>query len=372
MITVNACQSEKSEAIQVISQKGELQYTIDTIQVSIDERTSYLYNRFNTFESADGFFLVTYNQLIHTLQFFDLKSQSLSKSIRLQRGGENGVNDIQNLYVHNLDSIFIFDSGNMKIINDRSKVIYRINLFESVPDPMRLSFADFISKPFFDSQRKSVYFRNAHGRRSEEELLKPFLVALDIRTREFRELEFNHPQFFLDKKGLFGPYDQVSITHVDNGSVVYNYQVESSLFKQSLDEAEAVRFDGMVNSIDNLANTFTSSQNLTDVTKYRYETAQFYNVLHDPYRQLYYRVHRTGKPFDPSDRNVLRNTTFYISVFDRNLKFIKEIELDTNVYTQYSWFVSPQGLCINAAFPDYDFLDENKMIIHAYNFYFKP
>lgn len=365
-----SCNRSESRIIVRTSQTGDLKYRLDTIKIDVDDQTSYQYNRFTTFDNGNDFYLITYNRLIHRLEFFSIKGKKLSRSISLERGGEHGIGDIQNMHVRSLDSIFVFDAGNMKIINERGEVSFSLNLFEKSGNHFRPSFADFMSKPFFNEKRNSVIFHNALNRTTSAELINPFIVELDMETREFKALDFLHEEFFLENKGAFGPYAQVNVTPVNDEMIIYNYQIESSIFRQNTNGNSSRWFDGAVETISRQANTFTDSQDYGSVTKYRHETAQYYNVLYDPFRQLYYRIHRTGKPFDKSERNVLRNTIFYLSVFDSDLKFLKELELGSNIYTQFSWFVAPQGLCLNAAFSDYELLEESKMILHAYDFYF--
>ena len=367
---MHSCQKEK-EVVRDSDQTGQMGYRVDTLSVSVDEETSYLYNRFTTFYDRDDFYLVAYNRIKHKIQFFDLDKKRETRSIVLERGGEHAVSDIQNLIVHSLDSIFVFDSGNMSILNRKGEVFYKVNLFELAYKDMRPDFSDFTSKPFFNKMRKSVILGNSHGLGANADLDNSFLLEFDLQTKSYSELNFSHAEFYKNAEGDFGPFSQVNFSSVSDETIVFNYKVESSIYRQNIGENEPQRFNGSISSIPSLANRFTASSEFHDVMRYRHETARYYGVLYDPYRELYYRVHRTGKPYKESERNVLRNTTFYLSVFDRNLKLLKEINLGSNIYTQFSWFVAPQGFCINAAFADYELLDESKMIIHAFDFFFE-
>lgn len=365
-----SCDKEEKRVFAEYTQQGDLKLKVDTLLIDIDEQTSYAYMRFNTFDVGNDFYLISYNRAIHTLQFFSLERKKLIKTVALERGGVNGINDIQNLYVHSLDSIFVFDSGNMKIIDDRGRVSLSLNLFEVAAEEFRPGFAGFMSKPFFNQSRNSVIFGNAHNPGVKSQLSVPIVIELDLKTKQFKPLNFYHAAFFLEEDGAFGPYSQVNVASLNDSMLLYNYQVESSVFVQNLNGSEPLRYDGTVSGIKPRAQTFRSTADFADVMKYRHETPQYYDLLYDPYRQLYYRVHRTGKPFNQSESNVLRNTTFFLAVFDKELKLIKELELPQNVYSQYTWFVSPAGLCFSASFPDYELLQESKMILHAFDFYF--
>lgn len=362
---------ESSRVYSDINQYGELVYQMDTLKIEIDDKTSYTYHRFDTFEEQDKFYLVRYQASTHSLLFFDLDKRKLAKTIKMDRGGPNGIGDVQNLYIHNLDSIFVFDIGNIKIMNDDAEVFYSMNIYASAPQEWLVSFASAEAKPFYQTDLKSIILKKSLRRSaSEVERSEPFLVAVDLESRVFKLIGPQHADLMRDAEIGYGPYHGMNFTHTDS-LILYNYPVSSSVYSYNLLTGENLEFDGEVSSISNQAAEFKNAPTQAFINSYRFETPVFYNVLYDPYRQLYYRLHRTGKDYDPQVNNTLIDTDFYLSVFNRKMEFLEEIELDKNTYSQFTAFVAPQGLALNASFKEFPLLEESNMIFHVFNFSFK-
>lgn len=352
-------------------QDGVLVYEMDTLKIPIDSQTSYSYFRFNTYDDGDEFFLVIYQRKAHRLNFYSLSERKLSKVVALERGGPNGIGDIQNFYIHTLDSIFIFDEGNMRIIDDDADVSFSMNLFEKAPSELLVSFSDPQAKPVYSPKLKKVLLKNELRRgASKWERDKPILFTIDLKTKSFELIGPEHAEFMKASETGYGPYHGANFTFYDS-SMVYNYAVSSSVYRYNFFTNKTFEKSGDVISIPNKAMEFKNAPTQAFINKYRFETPVFYQLMYDPYRELYYRIHRSAKPYNPTIRNVLENTTFYVSVFDRDMNFLKEMTLGKNMYSQFTAFVSPKGLCLSASFKDFPFLEESNMILHVYDFFFE-
>jgi|GEM_PF-4228008 len=361
-----------SQVYKDLDQNGELFYRMDTLKIKIDDKTSYTYHRFNTFKDQDDFYLVRYQGSTHSLLFFDLDKEKLTKTIKMDRGGPNAIGDVQNFYIHNLDSIFIFDLGNLKIMNDEAEVYYGLNIYASAPQDWLVSFANAEAKPFYHAGLKRLILKKSLRRgASQAEREEPFLITLDLETKVFESIGPLHADFMRNADVGFGPYHGVNFTNTDS-LVLYNYAVSSSVYSYNLFTDEHLGFDGDVNSISNQAPEFKNAPTQAFISSYRFETPIFYNLLYDPYRQLYYRLHRTAKNYEPGMTNTLMNTIFYVSVFNREMRFLEEFELGKNIYSQFTAFVTPKGLALNASFKAFPLIEEENMIFHVFDFSFEP
>ena len=367
-----ACgKKEDSEILVSTDQSGELVYQMDTVKINIDDQSSYTYHRFNTFEQNGRYYFVKYQGSSHSFLFYDIDKKRLTQTIKMEKGGPHGISNLQNFYIHNLDSIFVFGVGNMKIMNEDAEVFFRMNLYEQAPQDLFIDFANAEAKPFYNPYLKKVILKNSLRRNaSSSEREKSFLATIDLETKAFESIGPQHAPFMKDAKVGYGSYQGVHFTSFDS-LVFYNYAVSSSLFSYNLLTQETKSAAGDVTSIPNQAAEFKNAPTQAFINAYRFETPVFYNVLYDPYRQLYYRLHRTGKPYEPTMRNTLQHTTFYLSVFGREMELLDEIKLGKNIYSQFSAFVMPQGLFLNAAFKDFPLLEESKMIFHVFDFSFQ-
>ncbi|MFY0593722.1 DUF4221 family protein [Roseivirga sp.] len=371
LLLLSCGEKESQRTITSLNQKGELVFKVDTLKIEIDDESSYTYFRFDTYEKGGEFYFIKYHSSQHALLFYDVAKKRLSKTVSLEKGGPNGIGNIQNFQVHNLDSIFVFDEGNMKLINDNGEVFFRMNLFSEAPEGVLIDFASPESKPFYSATLKRVILENSIRRNASlEEKNSPFLIAIDLNTKEFEFIGPQHAPLMKNAKVGYGTYQGISFTHYGE-LVYYNYPVSSTVFSYNLRTDGNKSFNGSVSSIPDQAPEFKNAPTQAFINDYRFETPVFYNILYDPYRQLFYRLHRTGKPYNPGVRNTIQDTRFFVSVFGKEMNFIKELEIPKNTYSQYTAFVGPEGLFLNASFKEYPYLEEDKMIFHVYDFTFQ-
>ncbi|OEK06371.1 DUF4221 family protein [Roseivirga misakiensis] len=371
LLVCSCGKNDRQEIVKASSQEGELVFKVDTVKVDIGDQISYTYFRFDTYEEEGRFYFVKYQGSQHALLFYDLEKRRLSKTIALEKAGPNGIGTLQNFHVHNLDSIFVFDAGNMKVLSEDAEVFFSMNLFSQLPQGVLIDFASPESKPFYSSKLNRVILENSLRRNATaEEKNQPFLAAINLESKSFELIGPQHAPFMKNAKVGYGSYQGISFTNHEN-LIFYNYPVSSKVYSYDLLTKENKAFNGNVSSIPNQASEFKNAASQAFINAYRFETAIFYNIIYDPYKELFYRLHRTGKPYDPAVRNTIQNTRFYVSVFGREMNFIKEIEVAQNTYSQYTAFVGPEGLFLNASFKEFPLLEEDKMIFHVYDFSFQ-
>ncbi len=111
--------------------KYDLKLKINSINISTDSLAKYQYEVF-TFKDNENLQLISYNNTSHSIEFFDLNEKILKKRIFLESDGSKAIADVQGIYYHNQDSIFIYTRGVITIINESYSKEANPNLFTSI------------------------------------------------------------------------------------------------------------------------------------------------------------------------------------------------------------------------------------------------
>ena len=89
---------------------------------------------------------------------------------------------------------------------------------------------------------------------------------------------------------------------------------------------------------------------MKDARKHHIENIHFFEIQHDPYKNIYYRLHLdkaeniSTTPF----RTLCDSKELYLTSFDKNFRITSETKLENNIYT-HGLFITEDNL-----------LDENK------------
>jgi hypothetical protein len=352
---------------------SSISHAVDTLLVPADSTTALDITVYDHFDNGDAEFLFFYNGYSHHLYGFNLSEKKYDYIIPLSRNGQEGVGNIESMHIHSLDSIFVYERGIVKLLNSEGQVSASHNLIRSIPD----DFGFLLANPWFRltylPHTKTILLNNIYGMMNRDKSLqKPFAVYYSLVTRTSEFAPFYYSDYVKAHRGNFGYLWGASILEaLDDGTVYYTFPVESKIYKQnvytSIDYAEV---DAPSNFTASTVDPLPAANDRMAASKHLVENPSYYGVLYDEYRQLFYRIHRSGRELEArDDENEIRNVNFYITVLDKNLRYIKEVELPKNTYLQYTWFVSRDGLCFNAASPFYRHLtDERNIEFHVFRF----
>ena len=369
--TLSGCfQQKKVDEVPTKSESqkfSNVRMEMTTIKIPIDSVSSHTFFRFNTFESKGQTMLVIYNSYIHALQFYNVGLRKLEKNIELDLNGPNGMANLDGFYVHNMDTIFVFDSGHLRLMNERGVVYDKIKLFNERPKDAGTIYPTYLFKPIYFSKHKTLAINHMHRMHDKDALKRSFISFYSLKDRRLKLGNAYYSEYYKEG-GAFGLYSYANVNKIDEDRVVYNFMVEPNIYTHDITSDVSKSYFGKVESINNYMNPLPPNPSQDQLNKHRVSSAMFYEVLYDPYRSLYYRVHKEGKTFEDWDTNSIFNTHFYISVFDDELNFIKEFKLPKDTYSQITWFVTREGFCMNAAFSSFEGIEESKITLHCYQF----
>lgn len=363
------------------SYKKTLTFSIDTISININDYQLFDYTYYSIYETDSLAYFYGYNQPLHSIDKFSLKGEKFLKSIPLNPDGPNSVDIPFDFYVHNEDSIFYYGSNYSLDIIDESGVIINSNLLESTRNFTKLAEQNvgFLAHPiyhklYFDSKINSVFFHSYSVEsipNNSKYYQTPILVEINLETAEVIDYPFYFPNPYQKEGEYLGEYMNPNIV-VEDSLIIFSFPNSPviNVYDRKLDKlvSKEIKSRFTKNSVEPLPSETYSEIHLR--LNHLIENPYFFRTLFDPYKNLYYRIHRGEHPNpDLSLGNYnLSYTRDYLSVFDSDFNLLEEIELPAKTYNALLFFVTNEGL--NLPYSHYlnPNLDENKLVFHTYKF----
>jgi hypothetical protein len=129
---ISSCTDNQTyENLEVKQARNEsIKFEVEDVNIAIDTITYPSYSRFQNAFINDSSYLVGFSGRMNSLDFFNLSSKEFSKHVKIDRKGPNGIDQISGFYVHNWDSIFVFNYFNLALIDSAGTVKSNYDLFE--------------------------------------------------------------------------------------------------------------------------------------------------------------------------------------------------------------------------------------------------
>jgi hypothetical protein len=361
--------------------KLKLTYEVDTLSITIDESQllDYPYSSIFKSDSIDYFF--GYNRPLHRIDIFSLNDGAFTKSIILQNDGPDALDQPFDFFVQDLDSIFYYSNNySLNILNQKGELIGRNILTKKSDFVGKGEYrVGYLSQPvnlklFFDSKSNSVFFHSysmESGSNKKEYYQVPILTEIGLESKVVKEYPFHFPSSYLRDGEYLGEYMNPNIV-VEDSLIIFSYpdSPEINVYNRKTENLISKRIESKKtrNSVNYLPSEAHSEMNLR--LNHLIENPYFHKTVFDPYRNLFYRIHRGEHPNpDIIQGNYnLSYTRDYLTVLDKNLNLLQEIELPANTYNALSFFVTREGLFLPYSHYLNPNLDESKLVFHTYKF----
>lgn len=359
----------------------ELSHTVDTISIEISEfqLSDYAYSSVLKTDSENYFY--GYNSALHRIDKFSINDQKFLESIPLNMDGPDAVESPFDFFIQSSDSIFYYGTDYSLNLLGHDGVVKKRNIL-----PLTNGFGGasnrqvgYISHPIkfklhYDTESNSVFF-HSYSMESASNRVEyyqvPILAEFHLTTGEIDKYPFYFPDSYLQEGAYFGEYidpnivisDSLIIFSFPNSPVINVYDREQKKLKSKRVESQFTR-----NKVASMP-----PQNYSEIHlrfNHLIENPYFYTTVFDPYRKLFYRVHRGEHP-NP-DLN-LGNVDFsytrdYLTVMDQDLNVLEEMELPTHKYNALSFFVTKEGLHFPFSHYLNEEVNEDKLVFHVYDF----
>lgn len=279
-------------------------------------------------DSTDVF--VSYNYKRNALDFLDLKDGTISQT-KLEPEGPKAIGRIYDIFVHNMDSIWICGMQDVFLINKAGDLIKKIPLIIEPNEGLYVetNYAISTIKLHYNDKRKSLFyttgvFLNGYLRFIVNEL------SLDGSGKIKRyELSLSDVEPHLNQDYCYMTKPNVTF---NDDKIIYNYPIEANIYVLDLNTGENHVHGGKSKYTENMAHKKSSSDS---PEKYDVENLHFYEVMYIPKYDLYCRLHLNGIEYDVNkNREELYNSKdIFLTVFNSKFEIVNEIKLPSRRYS---------------------------------------
>lgn len=321
----------------------------------IDNTVEYFLPALFSFVNKDGTTCLTFqNRLQSEILFYKMDEPDPVFRLKIEREGPNGVPGFFGYHIESMDEIYLTAPGRPQILRtDTSGIIRQKIDYGTTVDGQRMipsfhstSFAysplAIIGDQFFFTQTPLP------GRPIETQ---PVSGYVDTAAHAVHTLPFSFPPILKDNElHTTGIGLEMTFSRCFNGSdFVYSFYFEENIIVASPDHLTIRRIPVKSKYIDRINDPREKRPADPLAAARRMCEAPFYgNLLHDPYRQLYYRIAYPETEMEP-DADFIEiwqsgRKRFSLIILDHDFNILGETLFPDYIYKSTHLFVAPEGL----------------------------
>lgn len=326
---------------------------------ALDNQTSFRALFLTTWtDSLGNQFLLFLNDDKPSIQFFDLKTDKLSREILLSIDGPNGVGRPSGLIPYSDRFIFVISSGQYRVslINPKGELIKGYRLLDG-----KMNVSTGMLRPFTTSPGvmigKKLYFNVAPDRDIYDKTYYQGHTNLVLDLESGKYEYFNtYPESF--NGGVWGVAG-VSYSTTYNATInkfVYSFAVHDSLVTYDPIIKKRESFFSGSRFVRKKAEPMPKPSNAHDL-EYALKTPYYSSIIYDQYRKVYYRFVKHSMEYKDAAGRVheFHEKPLSVIILNGNFEILGEKMLATNRYVDFLYFVTEEGLFVsngNPANPD--------------------
>lgn len=349
LLCISSCQTNKDSKLKENVYSDKIDF--NQKEVSFSPQTDilflkeyYLSSCFHQ-DSTDVF--VSYNYKRHALDFLDLKNGTISQT-KLEPEGPKGITRINDIFVHNMDSIWICGMQDIFLINKAGDLKKKIPLTVMLDEEaviIQTNYAIATVKLFFNKKRRSIFYTTASFSNNVRKYIvnELFLDGSDKINKY--ELAKSAAEPHID--GNYGYMQGPNVTFNED-KIIYNYPIEANVYVLDLNTGRNHIYGGRSKYTDNMAHKNSTSGGFE---KYDIENLHFYEVMYIPKYDLYCRLHLNGIEFDVNKNReeLYSSKDIFLTVFNSEFEVVNELKLPSKRYSYLTaWCPLNNGFLIFA------------------------
>ena len=300
--------------------------------------------------------LFNLNWMENSIQMYDLIQKKKIKELKFDYEGPNGVLDIMGIYVHNLDSIFLFNQlvGQITLIDTagtiKSKITYE------TPEQYSPAFIHngyFKSPPILNGKKllvKTHIYGQITSVTNEQLNEKELMYEIDLETGKTEFLGIKYPKdYLIGGFKLFEP----SIAY-GAGKYVVSLFGDHRLFYTDPRANPLIETPAQSQYIQESIPLFPANADGLSYRTYSYYSPHYETIEFDPYRKVFIRFvfHRfEHDPLIPVQEMRNHSGPFSIQIFDNELKLVSEKFFEKNRYHPFDYFITSEGMYLSTNHP---------------------
>ena len=339
---------------------SQLQWRVDTLDLIPPKGQlvdSYVHPK--VFQEDGKPYLAMYNFATYRIEAFNLADKTRTLTVPLHDQARTSIDpstqsrDVshpRDFYPISSDSILVFSVYQAYLINGKGQVYKQIelrgtNLDSTVASAYHIN-PPIRSSQYYDRSSNIAYLRvfNRFLAPQEGPYKQSIIAALDLMKGTIDTLPIRVPKFFIKSDALYDYNSLFPEMLTADRRLIYNFPVSSSIFLYDLESGKTTEIKANSKHTANEGKPIPIHVKHNDVEarfKQLSRDVNFFAPLHDPYRNLYYRVHRGERP------ELLEEQTpphFYLTVFDSNWNILEEIPMGATKF--FTPCVAPDGLLL--------------------------
>jgi len=354
---------------------------IDSIQIPIaNSDYSTIYYTYSTYSVNGTDYLVGYNSRHTSLDIFNLTRRSAVKQVnlsadsfflnKLDKQDLNKGKSITDICIINLDSIIINFSNQKLIILDTALKKKRVIFLDSLPVHNNLagypiSYSNYFRMVPYNNRvlLNEIYFD------SNWSVKRPCFATLDLTTEKMSPLPIYYSDYLYDIKGKAGFLGMINTSgYQKDGLLTYNYLYESNIYQYNAKDTTITCYGATTSKGRNIVKPFfyKEGDDLKNWQIHNIESAQFFCVMYDKFRNVYYRFslrdipYKNGKYF-----NSILDKPLTLMIFNDKFEVIEELQLPMYTYAPNTWFITAEGLFISSANKKRENVDPRYLTYHV-------
>ena len=258
-------------------------------------------------------------------------------------------NFFESFYVHNLDSIFIQEHKNIKLIDKAGNV--KFNTFVNQTEnrsKMSLSNLGYTFPIIYNSISNELMVGQycSSCRFYEKKYFQQNIeTSLNLSTKQFRETPFSYSQKY--KEGYYG-FATLIYRTINDSLSVFSFEADANIYLYNRNNGNIEvkggksKYDTSIKSLS-LDYKNDSNKKISHLTL----SPLYFEMYWDPYKKLYYRfflkeqLERDSK----GSYSIWADKPLVLMIFDENFRIVDELDLGTD-YNHSSALVTSKGFYI--------------------------
>lgn len=345
-ILLFSCNDENNKVIN--NKTSDIIITeLETVSDSIELTEDYLNNYYTQtlFSKNSNDYMITHNHKTHYIDIFNISKKEMF-NIKLYDEGQNSINrDINGIYANSIDSIWLYSTGNIYLLNTLGEIEKKYNLPVDKDEFIINSsnYANATIKLHFDSSRNALFYTSI--RMGDKNSF--FINELNILTMKVEKTELIYTEAEQGIGRNFGWMQHPNITY-NNNLIIYNFPFNSNIYTINLDSKEMNSLGGRSIYTKNYADE-TTEMAIDNWFRHTVENIHFFEINYDKYKDCYYRLHLDGADFSSkvSKGDQLNSKKLFLTIFDSSFNIINEFPLTKSKYNIVGgWGVLKDGFFI--------------------------
>jgi len=330
LATVTTCKKDNTKKVEktVLSQWDTIKINTYDNGLDLSDRPHYI------FKEGIGFY-INYNQIKHSLNYYNIDRRRFCKAIKLFKSGPNKIQSLSTFDLKG-DTILFRSAGSLYLIDKEGVVISNLELEDLCPGleetyslkgPGGIVITN-LKRLYYNNQRNSVVLRtyntkNNYGNIYEE----PLFCEYNLKYNEGKAIKVKYPKDL--KKAYYGDLEYPNIITLGD-SIIYNFPFMSSIFVNSIMSQKTSKIVFEADHISSkIRGANLAQRNDLRLKNYFYRGNKYHKIDYDPYRDLYYLLYSLRKIGDsPSEK--------YLIIFDNQFNKLTELKINSEFSPNYA------------------------------------